>query len=284
MNVINLCSGINIGALALKGRIHNYYSCEIDKHANAISQYNFPRIKQLGDLTLLEEDYIKSLKIDVVLCGSPCQSFSRLGDGSGFDGKSKLFFDCLRITKWCKEINPNLKFMYENVKMKKEWIDIITQNLLNVDTTYVNYIDSKYFSAQTRSRVYWTNFEVDAYSTNDLVIQDIIGDVEFTNPPNYLLGEYCGRQRLSMVKDVTSKTGCLTASMWRGQINSYCKRDNLVYKYTPNDCEAFQTLPIDFTKFGNYDGEIKEVCKSKRFEVIGNGWTVDGVKHILQQL
>ena len=150
MNVLSLFDGMSCGQLALNGAgIHynNYYASEIDKHAIKVTQTNFPNTIQLGDVTKLSSDSLP--KIDLLIGGSPCQSFSVAGDGSGFDGKSKLFFEFVRLKN---ELNPTY-FLLENVKMKKEWQNVISE-YLGVEPIEIN---SNLVSAQYRRRLYWTN-------------------------------------------------------------------------------------------------------------------------------
>lgn len=290
INVVSLCDGITCLQLALKEsniKVEHYGASEIEPHAISITQYNFPKTNQLGDLTKLTKEQVQSWgKIDLIGLGSPCVSFSKLGNGSGFQGKSGLIYDCFKIVKWLYEINPNIKILCENVEMKKEWEKEITQCLLEIfPTIYVNHINSKDFSAQSRPRVYWTNFQVDKINqTNNLVIKDVVGEVEFVKPPNYLLGDYCSKRRLDLVQDINKKASCLTATMWKGQIGSFCKYEDLVYKYTPNDCEAFQTLPKNYTLLGNYNGIIKKVSNTNRFITLGNCWNIKTVSFILNHI
>jgi DNA-cytosine methyltransferase len=154
MNVLSLFDGMSCGQIALNKcgiKYENYYASEIDKYAIQISQKNYPDTIRLGDVTKIKGSDLP--KIDLLIGGSPCQSFSRSGDGSGFDGKSRLFWEYVRILK---EVNPKY-FLLENVVMKKEWENIITE-ALGVEPIL---IDSKFFSAQKRQRLYWTNIKFD---------------------------------------------------------------------------------------------------------------------------
>jgi site-specific DNA-cytosine methylase len=82
--------------------------------------------------------------------GSPCQSFSpTISSNTGFDGKSKLFFEYVRLLK---ELKPKYFFL-ENVVMKKEHEKVIS-SYLRVDPIMIN---SNLVSAQNRKRLYWTN-------------------------------------------------------------------------------------------------------------------------------
>lgn len=167
LNVLSLFDGISGGQLALQRAgvdYDTYYSSEIDQHAINVTQKNFPDTIQLGDV--LDIDFSTLPKIDLLIGGSPCQSFSFAGDGSGFEGKSKLIYDYVRALN---ELKPKY-FLLENVKMKKEWEDHIT-SLVGVPPIE---IDSKYFSAQQRKRLYWTNIPQDPIEDK---CPDVIADV-----------------------------------------------------------------------------------------------------------
>jgi len=169
-NVLSLFDGLSCGQIALNNlsiKYKNYYASEIDKNAIIVTQNNFPNTIQLGDITKLKTDDLP--EIDLLFGGSPCQSFSKAGNGKGFDGKSGLFWEYVRILR---EVKPKY-FLLENVKMKKEWQDIITKEL-GVEPIE---ICSSRFSAQQRKRLYWTNINVDLSklpSSNE-TIADVLG-------------------------------------------------------------------------------------------------------------
>ena len=90
------------------------------------------------------------LGIDLLIWGSPCQWFSMAWKMLNFDDpRSKLFFEYVRILK---EVKPKY-FLLENVKMKKEFQDVISSALW-VQPIEIN---SALVSAQNRKRLYWTN-------------------------------------------------------------------------------------------------------------------------------
>lgn len=154
-NVLALFDGMSCGQIAL-GRAgityDNYYASEIDKYAMKVTMANYPNTKQIGSVT--EVDVTTLPKISLIIGGSPCQGFSNAGKGLNFDDpRSKLFFEYVRILNEVKRINPEVKFLLENVKMKKEWQDIISEQL-GVQPIEIN---SALVSAQNRKRLYWTN-------------------------------------------------------------------------------------------------------------------------------
>ena len=127
MNVLSLFDGMSCGQIALNRagiKYDNYFASEIDKHAINETMANFPNTIQLGDITKITATSLP--KIDLLIGGSPCQGFSSAGKQLNFDDpRSKLFFEFVRILK---ETNPTY-FLLENVKMKKEYEDVITYHI-----------------------------------------------------------------------------------------------------------------------------------------------------------
>jgi len=237
MNVLSLFDGMSCGQIALNKagiKYHNYFACEIDKYAIQVAQENFPNTVQLGDVTEVGTSKSWSQgkeigvlvapcrghhKIDLLMGGSPCQGFSFAGKQLNFDDpRSKLFFEFVRLKD---SLQPKY-FLLENVKMKKESQDIITE-YLGVEPIEIN---SSLFSAQSRRRLYWTNIPFDKQiQDKGIVLKDILEDLPFSEIPNYLNNKWCGRRRGDMVKSITDdKAHCLTASMWKGQIPTFVKK------------------------------------------------------------
>ena len=126
MKILSLFDGISCGRVALERAgipVEVYYASEIDKYATQISQKNYPDIIRLGDVCKITKEMVG--EVDMIIGGSPCQSFSNAGNRTGFEGKSGLFYEFVRLVK---EIQPKY-FLLENVKMKKEWQDIISKEL-----------------------------------------------------------------------------------------------------------------------------------------------------------
>ncbi len=169
MNVLapfNGCSGAYLSLKRSGLKITNYFSSEIDKYCNEISQKNFPNIIQLGDINGWESWNLP--KIDLLIGGSPCQGFSFAGKQLNFnDERSKLFFKYVEIFKHYK---PTY-FLLENVKMKKEYQDVISE-LLGVEPIEIN---SSLVSAQSRRRNYWTNIPgVTQPADKGIMLKDIV--------------------------------------------------------------------------------------------------------------
>ena len=169
MNVLSLFDGMSCGQLALQRagiQVENYYAAEIDKYAIKVTQANFPGTVQLGDVTAVDPDSLPD--IDLLIGGSPCQGFSFAGKQLNFDDpRSKLFWEYVRLLK---SLKPKY-FLLENVKMKKESMDVITE-ALGVEPVAIN---SRLFSAQNRPRIYWTNIPFDVPTEDKgIVLRDIL--------------------------------------------------------------------------------------------------------------
>ena len=175
MVVLSLFDGISCGQQALKElglHINKYYASEINKYAISITQRNFPNTIQLGNIEKWRDWNIEWSEIDLVQGGSPCQGFSFAGKQLNFDDpRSKLFFVFMDILNHVKKHNPNVKFLLENVRMKKEYSDKITE-LLGVNYVMIN---SALVSAQNRVRYYWTNIaEIKQPEDRGILLKDIL--------------------------------------------------------------------------------------------------------------
>ena len=183
MKVLSLFDGMSCGQIALQRLgidVEKYVASEIDKYAISVAKKNFPNMIHVGDV----RDVKVAEHFDLIMFGSPCQGFSFAGNNLDFDDpRSKLFFEAVRILEEAKTINPNVKFLMENVRMKKESEQVIT-DYLGVEPIAIN---SRIFSAQSRYRLYWTNLEVgEIPQDKGIVLKDILEDEV---DPKYLAGD-----------------------------------------------------------------------------------------------
>lgn len=183
MNILSLFDGTSAGRLAAERAslpINKYYASEIDKYAIAVSKKNYPDIIHLGNVEDYQEWDIDFGKIDLLLGGSPCQGFSIAGKQLNFeDPRSKLFFEYVEILKKIREKNPNVLFLLENVRMKKEFQNIISEHL-GVEPIEIN---SNLVLAQNRKRLYWTNIpNIKQPEDKGIMLKDIVhekADIDF---------------------------------------------------------------------------------------------------------
>ena len=273
-NVLSLFDGMSCGQLALDTlgiKVNNYFASEIDQHAMQIAKKNYPNTKHLGSVVDVKGSDLP--RIDLLIGGSPCQSFSNAGDGSGLDGKSKLFWEFVRVLK---ETKPTY-FLLENVKMKKEWEKIITDTL-GVEPIAIN---SRLLTAQNRPRLYWTNIpNVIQPIDRGIVLKDILQDeVEEKFYLSDKAIDYMSRLRNGKPRweyhtnPLDGKSACLTANMYKGVPYGVIKE--LKRRLTPIECERLQSVPDNYTE---------GVSNTQRFKMLGNGWTIDVIAHILNEM
>lgn len=269
MNVLSLFDGMSCGRLALNKAgipVTAYYASEIDKKAIKVATHNFPDTIQMGSVIGLHPIG----HIDLLIGGSPCQSFSTAfgGKDKGFDGKSALFWEYVRILR---EVKPKY-FLLENVVMKKEWEDIISDAL----GTKPIKINSSLVSAQNRPRLYWTNIpNVTPPGDRGIKLADVLED---NADQKYKLSQAkvdrvlnTQRGRGFFYNKTHEKCGTLIAGYYK-QPTDGCYVDlGFPRRLTPTECEKLQTVPVGYTSV---------VSDSDRYKMLGNGWTVDVIAHI----
>ena len=382
INVLSLFDGCSGGRQALERigiKVNQYYASEIDKYAIKVTQANYPNTIQLG--SVVNVDVSKLPKIDLLLGGSPCQSFSFAGkrkgmstkceteiltlnqylqlkkEGFEFEGQSFLFWEYMRILTEIRQINPNVKFLLENVEMGEKWEKVLSK-AIGVNGVHIN---SALVSAQNRKRIYWCNFGVPTvdlfgetiYSIpqpgdKGILLKDILESevdekyylsdkvnkrFKLYNTHSNIIGTTAPDFRTIGQRDEVyadfGKMGCLNATDYKQPkqiivqnistifnnkrlnetllnndlvenclIDSYNKSIHLdksitvstrvnasscthvfknqrIRRLTPIECERLQTVKDNYTN---------HVSDSQRYKMLGNGWTIDVICHILQFL
>lgn len=283
MNVLSLFDGISCGRVALERaniKVTNYYASEIDKYAIQVSKNNYPDIIRMGDINNWESWGIDWSSIDLILAGSPCQGFSFAGKQLAFDDKrSALFFRFAEILSHVQSSNPKVKFLLENVRMKKEFENVIT-SVLGVEPIMIN---SALVSAQDRKRLYWANWHFEQPEDKGITFKDIKS--EFTQRDICSRGwhkwwdenkDYQLSKKYSWICADDDKAITLTArqyASWNGNLIKLANEQHR--RATPIECERLQTLPDNYTQ---------GVSNSQRYKCLGNGWTVDVIAHILKSM
>lgn len=321
MNVLSLFDGMSCGQIALDKfniKYDNYFASEIDKYAIRVTQHNYPDTIQLGDINGWKNWDLP--EIDLILAGSPCQGFSIAGKGLNFDDpRSKLYFVFEEILYY---YNPKY-WLLENVNMRQDWQDIISQRL-GINPIMIN---SALVSAQNRKRLYWTNIynQPDLFGNPCCVIpqpedkkiylKDIIEDgfvdrqKSFCLDSSYFkagnLRRYIKSRSRQLIFDYpisvamrgdrkykkkqydnsrqhfevgnSHKTNAITSV----EKDNYLMYSDLSYrKLTPLECERLQTVPDNYTLILDDNGK-QLVSNTQRYKMLGNGWTIDVVTHIL---
>ena len=363
MNVLSLfdgCSGARLALTRANKKIDKYYTCEIDKYSSMVTKLNFPDTIALGDVTKVNFEMLP--KIDFLIGGSPCQDLSfAKGNGKGLEGeRSGLFYKYFEALEVLRKKNPEIKFLLENVKMKKEYEHRIS-DLLGVQPIFINSAD---FSAQNRQRLYWTNIPVDEWIPCNDKLQDILEAGEAVKDKSQTIPATIYKENVkSMLK--RNKKGlmsfvdrdnshCIAANYFKGgNLKSYFEKhrrqlvfanpasivgrridkrgkrqdydvtvpkvqtlevhekdksrcistvakDSLVSplpegryeanpiywrKLTVLEVERLQTVPDRYTKCGQKEnGDIVEISNTQRYKMLGNGFNIATVTHIIKNL
>ncbi len=250
MNVLSLFDGLSGGQIALDKlgiKVDKYYASEVDKYAITVAMKNYPNTIQIGDVCQVAAPDLEP--IDLLMGGSPCQGFSFAGGQLAFDDpRSALFFEYVRLLK---ELKPKY-FLLENVRMKQEFQDVISE-YLGVKPIMIN---SDRFVGQNRERLYWTNIDI-----GELPIR-----------PKWDTQYYQWR-RVYFRANKSGVCPTLTANMGTGGHNVPLYSEDLKDKLTPLECERLQTVPDNYTE---------GVSNTRRYQMLGNGWTIAVIAHILK--
>lgn len=274
MNVLSLFDGMSCGRIALDRagiKVDNYFASEIKKHAIKVAQHNYPDTIQLGDVTKIKSDNLQS--IDLLIGGSPCQDFSVASKKrEGLTGeKSSLFFEYLRLLEECK---PRY-FLLENVVMTEENKGILS-GYLGVEPIYIDSID---FTFQTRKRNYWTNIPIEKWVPKKVSFQDF-KDHDYDYCKAFKVNRTPSRELMwygGKCPNVTNRDyiNCLTVKQDRWNNSGLVEFEDFCRYLTTRELELAQTVPIGYTD-----------CVSMRQaeDLLGDGWTVDVIAHILKNL
>ena len=347
---VSLFDGMSCLQLALNkiGKIPTkYFASEVDKYAMQVTMANFPNTMQIGDVRNVKGSDIGF--VHLLAGGSPCQSFSFAGKRKGmstkdnieiltldhylelksqnfeFEGQSYLFWEYMRILEELRVINPNIKFLLENVVMGEKWQNILTR-AIGISPIQIN---SALVCAQNRNRLYWTNIaaepdglfgdlvcKIPQPKDKGILLKDIL---ETDVADKYFLSEKmikCLQNHERFNKYTTepinseNKSSCLSARLHKmGNADTYIKLDKngnikqnqekascftaggnsggnhsdmdiilqkeKIRRLTPTECERLQTVPENYTNF---------VSDTQRYRMLGNGWTIDVIAHILSYL
>lgn len=240
----------------------------------------------LLEWAIAPRDKIYNGKIDLVCAGTPCTDVSLAGQKQGIFGntKSALFWQFKRIVD---EVQPTYWFL-ENVKMHSKWEDAISEALNKAPIR----LNSAYWSAQNRERLYWTNVtdKVDLKVGNDPILKDILQyntdhkwidttNKYFNNEPLFEINgcaqraRYWGKNKTRQVIEFRKdqKANCLTTVAK----NSYVYINGQVRDLNITERERLQCLP---------DNYCKAISKSKAVKALGNAWTIEVIKEFFKNM
>lgn len=299
INVLSLFDGMSCGQIALERariKVNNYYASEIKKIGIKVTQRNYPKTIQLGDVKNvhytnlgIEVDTshasirVLGSKINLLIGGSPCQDFSRANIiRKGLDGlKSSLFYEYVRLLKEIRLSNPDVKFLLENVIMDDYGYKAIS-DILETEPVRIN---SSLFSAQLRDRLYWTNIGPGCY--------DLFGNRKSCIPlpkdkgvslQSILTSGYTDRLKSTCVMEGWSRPNSINSPerlyrRYRDYGFTTIAFDSPDFDFKKGirilnqlEMERLQTIP---------DGYTNCINRNDSASLLGDGWTVDVIAHIL---
>ena len=328
--VLSLFNGMGCARIALDQAgigYDTFYSSEVDKYANKVADAIYPDNVQLGDVTQWQDWAIDWGEIDLIVAGFPCQAFSFAGKQLAFDdARGKLFFTLMEILRFVQSIKPDVKFLFENVKMKEAFVDVINETI-GVEPVLIN---SALVSAQNRKRNYWANWKIEQPQDRGILLYYILEDgvcdrdKAFCIDANYHKGgnpkQYFNKSRRQLVfkdrsalNDVRCAAGMnpiytknylqfdssgkghasqdqriyyadgkhasLSAAKTKCKAKVMLNKEKLTYrKLTVRECARLQTIPEPIIDTMLSCG----VSNSQLYKIIGNGWTIDVITHILE--
>jgi len=272
LRVLSLFDGMSCGQQALERigvNVLEYYASEIDKHDIAVTMHNYPNTKQLG--SVVDVDGYKLPQIDLLIGGSPCQSFSFAGkrkgmstkceteiltlehylelknEGYEFEGQSYLFWEYMRLLN---EVKPKY-FLLENVIMGEKWEKILSK-AIGVNAIEIN---SALVSAQNRRRLYWTNIGMQPMG--------LFGDLESIIPQP--------KDKGILLKDILESEVDAKYYLSQQRIETMLKSERSV-PYVDEETKKFNCLLAGYNKIPT-DGQYVVHNTMPRSSTNGNGGT-----------
>lgn len=288
MNVLSLFDGMSCGQIALKELgypITKYYASEINKAAIEQTKHNFPDTMHLGDVKDVRGQDLGH--IDLLFAGFPCKGFSNAGKMNGFEHpETALYFELVRIYNELKEINPNLLFLLENVRMPGRDVAKVYKDF----GVYPFLAETKDYLPMNRTRMFWFNWNIQevglwgdkhSYLPKPKPHNKVLSDFLEKNVGDEWLVDKKRYERIK--KDVEIKFStidaeigvCFLANMYSNWRGNYITTKKGLRRLTYRECSRLQGIPewYEWIVGGN-----------KPYEMIGNGWTIPVIKDILSKI
>ena len=305
ITVLSLCDGMSCGHIALEQegiKVGKYFAAEIKDIGIKVTKENYPDTIHIGDVNKITyKDGVLHTEvgdfktdIDIVMFGSPCQTFSiaciterRIGLED--DEKSGLFLQCYRILK---EVNPRYFFMENVASMKEKDKNFITE-LMGVEPYLIN---ADKVAPALRKRYYWTNLkpnrelkEVNIYLDNILVdgwsnrkkarCLAVIDSRPNSTPVKMFHRYYSTGFTTLIFKDENHYKACVAEyeklsggkrKIAASELDSYTGHvfDGVRYMYQ-EELEKCQCVPSGYTKC---------LTRNEAADVLGDGWNIEVIK------
>ena len=266
MVLLELFSGIGGFSKGLEAAGYTFdkvYFSEIDKHAIANFKYNFPYAEHIGTVT-------------------------NIGDGKGLQGgESHLVRYAVEAVR---RFRPDV-FIWENVKgifFARHRPDFwsIVKAFADIGGYRLEWqlFNTAWFLPQNRERMYLVGraakkctADIFPFPAPGGMYGKVGGDEPAARPSGTITRNY-GRQPnignyVLCLKKGETYNGKLTAS----QLSQ-------VRMLTEVECERLQGFPDNYTRYGIYDGERKEIAKIHRYALLGNAVSVPVVREVAARI
>ena len=276
MKVLSLCDGMSIAHIALDKigmHVDKYFAAEIKPVALKVTKDNYPNTIHIGDVNKVrykggilytENGNYNVGKIDLMVFGSPCQSFSRamktdMRVGLKDKTRSGLFYECYRILQ---EVNPTW-YLLENVaSMKNEDRDYLSE-CMGVEPIRIN---SKLVCAALRDRYYWTNIQGITQPEDKVITLQSILTSGWTDREKARTLLVSDSRPLRDKKKMLHRYKKFTTIVWEEKGN-----DESIRYLNQTELERCQTVPEGYTKC---------LTRNEAADVLGDAFTVDIIAHI----
>lgn len=304
-----MCDGISCGRVALERAGYNvkkYYASEVKDIGIKVSKENYPDIIHIGDVNKVSyNNHILKTElgnyvvpqIDLVIFGSPCQTFSIAIPSEKRVGlenleKSGLFYQCNRILK---EVNPTY-FLMENVASMKDTDRDTISAFLGLQPIK---IDSQLVAPALRKRYYWTNIVgIIQPEDKDISLQSILTDGYTDREKARCLAVIDSRPNTTPIKMFHRyySTGFTTLIFkskehYEQCVNEYQRLSGGKRKVIASDLDGYTGNVFNGVRYMNQTelercqtmpkGYTKCLNRNDAANVLGDGWTVDIISHIL---
>jgi len=285
LNVVSLFNGMNTGRIALENqgfKVNKYYSSEIKPYAIELTQHHHPDTIQVGDVNNWREWNIDWKNIDLILSGSPCQDLSAAGKRAGLNGKkSSLFFVFIEILNHCRSLNPNVKFLQENVgSASKKDVGIMRREL----GVYPVRINSKLVVAALRDRYYWTNIK-----TKESMF-DLVTDIPQPEDRKIYFKDILTSGTTNRKKSVCLMEGTFSKNnskdIYSEHWQKYLKKRPQSMVILINEKDLLR-LPnkIEMCRLQGFpDNHCDILSDEKAGSLLGDGWTLPVIEHIFSYI
>lgn len=285
MKVISLCDGHSCAKVSLDRAeipVTDYYASEVNIHSEAVSKCNHANMLRMGDVKGIsyKKGELKTERgnfyvgdVDLLIAGWPCKktSSSQAKWGKrGLYGESALLYDILKLRDAVKPKN----FFFENVFSMGESLQEECSKLIGVKPLVV---DAVSFAPVSRKRLFWTDIpvtELPGERKDGVTLKDIIEDGYVDRDVSYAIDANYGK----------GSSLDLYYKWCRRQIVFTDENKQSFRILTPTEAEVLMGLPKGYTEYGYYMNGFKQVAKTNRYKMIGDGWHIDAVSYLLKFL